>query len=257
MTAVFGPEYARAYDQLYRDKDYVEECGLIDRLFRAYGDGPIRSVLDLGCGTGSHAVHLAERGLEVVGVDRSDGMLESARKKASSQRTDGKVSFCQGDLRNFQVEQSFDAAIMMFAVLGYQLENRDVLAALRTARNHLRSGGLFVFDAWYGPAVLAQKPNERVKTIPTEKGQILRAASGELDVQRHQCKVSYRLWNLKGDRLLGQSEEVHIMRYFFPLELELFLENSGFSPVRIGAFPEFDKDPDERSWNVLGVARAV
>ena len=71
------------------------------------------------------------------------------------------------------------------------------------------------------------------------------------------CKVSYRLWKIEGERLAGQTEETHRMRYFFPLELDLFLESSGFIPVRLGAFPEFDRDPDTTTWNALAVARAV
>jgi hypothetical protein len=93
--------------------------------------------------------------------------------------------------------------------------------------------------------------------IPTDRCQILRVASGELDIQRHLCKVSYRLWKIEGERLAGQTEETHRMRYFFPLELDLFLESSGFIPVRLGAFPEFDRDPDTTTWNALAVARAV
>ena len=257
MTEVFGSEYADAYDILYKDKDYLEESRLIDRLLQTYGNEPVRSLLDLGCGTGSHALPLAQRGYEVVGVDRSARMLESAHKKAISGQIDGKVNFYQEDIRSFQVERSFDACLMMFAVLGYQLENRDVLAALRAARKHLRTGGVFIFDVWYGPAVLRQGPSERVKLIPTDRGQILRVASGELDVERHLCKVSYRLWKIEGDRLIGQTEETHLMRYFFPLELNLFLECSGFVPIRLGVFPEFDRDPDTTTWNVLGLARAV
>jgi SAM-dependent methyltransferase len=257
MSEIFGFEYADAYDHLYSDKDYVEECELIDRLLQRYGAGSIRSLLDLGCGTGNHALPLAERGYAVVGVDRSDNMLQSARKKAAGQQIDGNAKFYEGDIRSFQLEHLFDASLMMFAVLGYQLENGDVLAALRTARKHMRSGGLFIFDVWYGPAVLRQAPSDRVKSIATDKGQILRMASGQLDVQHHLCKVSYRLWRLEGDRLAGQTEETHLMRFFFPLELNLFLECCGFAPIRLGAFPEFDRDPDEMTWNVLGIARAV
>jgi hypothetical protein len=57
--------------------------------------------------------------------------------------------------------------------------------------------------------------------------------------------------------LTGQIEETHLMRYFFPLELNLFFECCGFALLRLGAFPEFDRDPDETTWNVCGVARAV
>lgn len=257
MTELFGSAYADAYDALYTDKDYGEESQLIERLLQTYGNGPTRTVLDLGCGTGNHALPLAQRGYEVVGVDRSAAMLECARQKAVSPQIKSKAKFHQDDICSFQVERSFDASLMMFAVLGYQLENRQVLAALRTARKHLRPGGLFIFDVWYGPAVLREGPSERVKVIPTDRGQILRVASGKLAIERHLCQVSYLLWRLEEERLVGQTEETHLMRYFFPLELDLFLEFSGFVPVRLGAFPEFDRDPDTTTWNVLGLARAA
>ena len=257
MSEVFGPEYADAYDDLYKDKNYTEECRLIDRLLQSYGNGTVRSVLDLGCGTGNHVLPLAEKGYKLVGVDRSARMLDAARQKLSNQRLSGQTVFYEGDIRSFRVEQSFDASLMMFAVLGYQLENRDVLAALRTARRHVESGGILIFDVWYGPAVLNEGPSDRVKSIATNEGQILRLASGQVDVQRQLCKVSYHLWRMEGDRLRGQTEETHLMRFFFPLELNLFLECSGFAPIRLGAFPEFDRDPDTTTWNVCGVARAV
>ena len=257
MRGLFGSEYADAYDRLYGDKDYVEECELIDRLLRTYGDGSVRNLLDLGCGTGNHALPLAERGYAVVGVDRSENMLQFARKKTANQYAKTNAKFYEGDIRCFELDQLFDASLMMFGVLGYQLENDDVLAALRTARKHTRLGGLFLFDVWYGPAVLRQRPGDRVKSIPTENGQILRLASGQLDAQRHLCKVSYRLWRLEGDRLKGETEESHLMRFFFPLELNLFLQCAGFAPLRLGAFSQFDREPDETTWNVLGIARAV
>ena len=257
MTAVFGSEYANAYDHLYNDKDYNQECELVDRLLRTYGDNSVQKLLDLGCGTGNHALPLAQRGYQVVGVDRSNDMLDSARKKAASQTMSGSVKYQQGDIRDFPLDEVFDASLMMFAVLGYQLENRDVLAALRSARQHMRSGGILIFDVWYGPAVLKQGPSDRMKTIRTEKERILRLASGQLDVQHHLCEVSYHLWRLEGKSLIGETEERHLMRFFFPLELNLFLECSGFVPVRLGAFPDFDRNPDESTWNVLCVARAL
>ena len=83
MTDVFGQEYAAAYDLLYADKDYDAECDLLERIFRESGR-PVRTVLDLGCGTGAHAVRLAQRGYEVVGVDLSEDMLRIARDRARS-----------------------------------------------------------------------------------------------------------------------------------------------------------------------------
>jgi SAM-dependent methyltransferase len=257
MIETFGSEYARNYDLLYRDKNYTEESRLVDCLLQDEGNGSVRRVLDLGCGTGNYAFPLARQGYHVFGVDCSAGMLESARQKAVPSQADGRLEFYEGDIRTFRLEESFDAALMMFAVLGYQAANSDVLAALRTARRHVRAGGVLLFDVWYGPAVLCQQPSERIKVIATDTGQLLRVASAELQIERHLCKVSYRLWRIEGETLVGQSEEVHLMRYFFPLELSLFLESSGFILLRLGAFPEFEREPDTTTWNVLGLARAV
>jgi hypothetical protein len=62
---------------------------------------------------------------------------------------------------------------------------------------------------------------------------------------------------LEGDKLVADTEEAHVMRYFFPLELEFFLQSARLASARLGALPEFDQDPSEETWNVLGVARAV
>jgi hypothetical protein len=145
----------------------------------------------------------------------------------------------------------------MFAVLGYQKEDTDVLAALRTAHAHLRPGGLLICDVWYGPAVLSLKPSERVREIPTEHGMILRYSSGTLDPLKNLCHVHIRLREIRGGDRIQEVQEEHTVRYFFSEEISSFLERSGFQLLRLGAFPEFDRDPDESSWNVMAVARAL
>ena len=257
MKEPFGSNYAGCYDALYTDKDYEAECDLIERLLSTYGDGKMGSVLDLGCGTGNHALPLARRGFELLGVDRSEFMLGQARSKAASLSAACAVNFHQADIRSVDVGRLFDAALMMFAVLGYQLANEDVIAALRSARRHLDRGAIFLLDVWYGPAVLFQRPSQRVRVIPTVDGKILRASSSELDTHRQICTVRYHLWKFGAERYLTETEEEHTVRYFFPLELKLFLEASGFTLIRLGAFPEFDCEPDETTWNVLAVARAA
>jgi SAM-dependent methyltransferase len=259
MTSkVFGEPYSSLYDSFYHDKDYEAECDLIEEAFRRYGDGPVRTILDLGCGTGSHAFSLARRGYQVTGVDRSPGMLAAARQKAASQPTgaaDYLPTFLESDLRNLDLGKQFDAVLMMFAVLSYQLTNADVLAALATVRRHTRAGGLFIADIWYGPAVLAQRPGDRVKVISTPQGQIIRAATGSLDVYRHLCEVGYHLWRLENDRLVRETRESHQMRYFFPQELILFLNLEKLRLLNISAFKNLDQAPGEDTWNILVIAK--
>jgi SAM-dependent methyltransferase len=248
---VFGPEYAGAYDDLYHDKDYVAECDLVERLFHEHADSGVKRVLDLGCGTGGHAVILAQRGYDVVGVDRSAEMLRRARERG------GPARFVSGDITGVNLEEEFDAVVIMFAVLGYLTSNAEVECALRAARRHLRSGGVLFGDVWYGPAVLAQRPSDRVKVIDTPGGgRVIRVASSELDTRRDVCTVSYHLWRLEGERLAGEVREQHAMRYFFEPELEAFLAGAGFDLRKIGGFPNVDDEPGDQTWNVAFVAVA-
>jgi len=257
---IFGQGYADLYDLLYSDKDYESECDLLEEVFRRYSTGPVQTILDLGCGTGGHALPLARRGYQVTGVDRSLEMLTQARQKAASGALSAGYSlptFYQGDVRNVDLGQQFDAVLMMFAVLGYQLTNDDVLAALRTVRRHLRPGGLFVCDVWYGPAVLAIRPTDRTKVIPTTDGEVIRAASSTLDVYHHFCEVHYRLWHLNGQQVASRGEELHRMRFFFAQELAFYLTCSGLQLITLTAFADLEEVASETTWNVLAVAMGV
>jgi hypothetical protein len=87
--------------------------------------------------------------------------------------------------------------------------------------------------------------------------QVIRVAAGDLDVRHHLCAVRYHMWRIEDGRLAAEVREQHRMRYFFPLELELFCTQAGFELVRLGGFPDLEREPDEGTWNVGVVARAV
>lgn len=252
MSGAFGGGYAAAYDALYADKDYDAECDLLEGLFRGSGVA-VRTVLDLGCGTGAHAVRLAQRGFEVVGVDLSDDMLRAARRRAGHAGSNT-ATFVQGDIRSIRLGRQFDAVICMFAVLGYQTTDVDVAQALDTVRSHLAPGGPFVFDVWYGPAVEAIGPSVRSKVVTTAEGEVERQASAVLQPESHLCTVSYRLISRPPGMPEGVTHEVHRMRYFFRDELELFLGAAGLSLQNLGPFPNMTAPLSSADWNVLATA---
>jgi SAM-dependent methyltransferase len=253
---LFSSAYADAYDLFYQDKDYESECDMIEEMFRRHAGGGVNSILDLGCGTGNHAIPLALRGYQVTGVDRSSEMLQHAKTKVQRQHTEPKKApqFIKGDVRCLDLAQSFDAVIMMFAVLGYQSTNSDLLSTIETVRQHLNPDGLFIFDMWYGPAVLTIRPGDKIKEIPTSDGKVIRMASGTLDVARHLCQVDYRLLKISGDRVVKDSTESHTMRYFFPMELDMALSFNKLKLESLTAFPNLEQAADENTWNALGLA---
>lgn len=255
MTDAFGSRYADAYDPLYADKDYAAECDLVQSLAARFGS-PAGKMLDLGCGTGRHAVLFGARGWRVTGVDRSAEMLAIARRRATEVGSRS-VHFESGDIRSVRLDGRFDVALLMFAVLGYQLADADVAATLATAGAHLRPGGLLFFDVWNGSAVEEIGPSLRTKTVAHGANRIRRRALGVLDRARHQCTVDYDIEWLVGETVTDSAHEQHTVRYFFEAELRHLLAAAGLEIVTSGAFPDFDRPISNSEWNALYVARLM
>jgi hypothetical protein len=69
--------------------------------------------------------------------------------------------------------------------------------------------------------------------------------------------VRYHLWRIVSGHVAAEVREQHPMRYFFELELELFLSGAGFQLIRLGACPSLEDEPTEHTWNVALIARAI
>jgi len=251
--------YSQYYDLLYRDKNYAEEADFVQRVLSRYGRDS-GSVLDLGCGTGRHAMALADIGFRVLGVDRSPGMVDEANRRRSDRSGSGStenLAFSIGDVTNWRCEQVFDAVVSLFHVVSYQLTNSDLLACFATARRHLNPGGLFLFDCWYGPAVLSQKPEVRIKRIGDDAIDVLRVAEPQLLPNENRVDVSYEvIVSEKGSESVDRFNEVHSMRYIFAPEVELMLQQSDFELIGSAEWLT-DRPLDESSWNCYFVARAI
>lgn len=254
--SVFG-NYARYYDLLYRDKPYKQEADYIRELILKHAPGA-KVLVELGCGTGIHAEHLAHAGMEVHGADLSDWMLEqaAARRATLAEAVAARLHFSHGDVRDVRLGVKADAVISLFHVMSYQSENADVLAMFATAREHLRPGGVFIFDVWYGPAVLTDRPAVRAKVLEDDEIKITRIAQPVLHPDRNLVDVQYRI--ISCDKRTGgysETDETHRMRYLFSPEIESFAAQAGFTVVdshewMSGRKPGFD------TWGVCFVCRA-
>ncbi len=253
---VFGADYAGCYDILYRAKDYAGEVDLVERLLGRHGAVGPHDVLDLGCGTGSHALPLAQRGYRITGVDRAPGMLAQARAKAATLSLSHTPEFIEGDVRQLDLGRRFDVALMMFMVLGYQYENADLVAALATLRKHLAPAGLFVFDVWNGLAVLAQRPGERTVEVRDGDTRIVRRTHTRLEPMAQLCHVHFDIERTDSNGTTT-CEETHTMRFFFPQELDVILRCNGMRLLQLASFPDGEGVPDETAWNIVGVAQAA
>ena len=249
-------DYARSYSALYQDKNYEAECDFLESIWRRFCQQPVRQVLDLGCGAGGHVFPLAARRYDVTGIDRSTVMLETAKLRAA-EFSGKQPRLLVGDTQTLRLDETFDAVVCMFAVLGYQTSNDALLSTLRTARHHLKLGSLFVCDFWYGPAVLKDHPTDRFKEVTDGDDRIVRLASPSLDTQTHIVTVSYQVLRLRGNVLVEETREAHQMRYLFKPETELLMQLAGFELVHFCPFAELDNAVSEDTWNVSAIGRAI
>ncbi|MCX5784956.1 MAG: class I SAM-dependent methyltransferase [Elusimicrobia bacterium] len=259
MSRVFGG-YARYYDLLYRDKDYAGEAAYIGKLFKRFGPG-VKTVMEFGSGTGRHALFLARKGYAVCGVERSAGMLRQAealvhRKRAGLALKGRAVpEFIREDIRSVRLGRRFDAVLALFHVVSYQIADKDLRAAFMTAREHVREGGLFIFDAWHGPAVLADPPASRSKIAGDAQLEVLRRAEPVIHPERAVVEVKYHLrvkWKAAGKR--EELRETHFMRYLFAPEVEGLANDCGFKILHSGQWLT-GRPLDGGVWNACFVLR--
>ncbi|AKF03221.1 DegT/DnrJ/EryC1/StrS family aminotransferase [Sandaracinus amylolyticus] len=249
---VFRAGYAELYDAIYADKRYDEEVAAFHRVVQRFDETPVRRVLDLGCGTGRHARALASSGVVVTGVDRSASMLAIAAARNAGVLG---VDFVHADIETFAIDAApFDAALMMFAVLGYLADDDALARALTNVRRHLRAGALLVADVWHAPAVIADPPVERALVLETPAGRRTRRARPTQDAARRTVTVHYALEDDRGREL---AREDHVVRYFDEPELRIALSRGGFELVHVGAWPAIESPPSSASYVACIVARAV
>jgi SAM-dependent methyltransferase len=241
--------YSTYYNLLYHDKNYEAEASYILKLLDDF-DCKGKSLLEFGSGTGIHGRLLANSGYNLVGIEKSESMVKEAVE------CDGFCCF-KDDIRFVRLDRSFDAVISLFHVVSYQTTNDDVNAVLLSANKHLKSGGLFIFDIWYSPAVVSIKPDLRVKRIENNHLKITRIAEPITIPNQNVVDVNYDIFiKYKEDDKIINISEIHSMRHFSLPELDLFCNNNGF--IRVGA-EEFltRKEPGSKSWGITVILKKL
>ena len=250
----FGELYSQYYDLLYQDKDYFAEVAYIDNLIKNHSNCA-KTILDLGCGTGKHVELLVDKGYTAHGVDLSEEMLDMAavRRKGKESR----LSFSQSNITQLNLNKKFDVVTSLFHVMSYQITNSALNKVFSGVKNHLNEGGLFVFDFWYAPAVLADLPKTTIKRLENEYIKITRIAEPKMHVQLNTVEVEYNVFvtKQKNEGEVLEKKELHVMRYFFDTELEMLCDKYNFSVEKKYNWLSNDS-PSINSWNVVWVLKA-
>ena len=136
------------YDAIYvgaRLKDYRGEAAALAGLIRQRQPDAV-TLLDVACGTGEHAKHLAaEFGFQVDGVDLEPGFASRAASKVPGGR------FHVGDMTEFALDSRYDVVTCLFSAIGYVRDAGSLRRALERFRAHANPGGLVIVEPWFEP----------------------------------------------------------------------------------------------------------
>ncbi|MCZ6680115.1 MAG: class I SAM-dependent methyltransferase [Candidatus Poribacteria bacterium] len=214
-------KFAHAYDRMMSNVDYVRWANYIEDLFRHYKCQP-RKILEIACGTGALTVLLAERGYEMWGLDCAEGMLTVAREKAEKRHLD--IPFIQGDMRNFELQQQFDAVLCIYDSINYAVDEDELESVFRSVSKHLDLSGLFILDVTTERNIVQHFHTQTFAENQDDYSYIWKNV-----YSRHNqiCHTSLTFFIREGD-LFHRFEEIHIQKIFEVKTVNRRLEQAGY-----------------------------
>lgn len=211
--ATYGDRIADIYDDLYQEMFDVE--GAVELLAGLAGPGP---ALELAIGTGRIALPLAERGVEVHGIDISEAMVAKLRAKPGG----AEIPVEMGDFADVPVEGEFTLVYLVFNTLFALTTQEDQIRCFANVAEHLRPGGTFVVECFV-PDLTRFDRHQRIGVDRLSQEEV------QLETTRH-------------DPVNQRSESVHVvlredgtklypvfLRYAYPSEMDLMARLAGLT----------------------------
>ena len=227
--------YAKKYDQEVFTQGTIGECDFLEKEFN-YNKS--LNILDVGCGTGRHAIELTKRGYNITGVDLAEAQLNRAREKAARENLN--VDFQQQDARQLPFNSEFDVAIMLCEG-GFPLMETDEMnfEILRSVTRSLKARATFIFTTLNGLFPLFHSVEKFLADNSDEENAVYR--SNTFDLMTFRDHNVTEIEDDDGNKLEVQSNE----RYYVPSEITWLLKSLGYRTIdiygaKLGAFSRND-----------------
>lgn len=217
---------AQCYDSFTEDVDYPAWADYVERHF-AKSRLPIRSVLDLACGTGSLTCLLAQRGYDMTGVDLSEEMLAVAVEKGRALPGEAPL-FLHQSMDRLDLYDTVDACVCCLDSVNYVTRPAVLKKAFQRVHLFLTPGGMFLFDI-NTPEKLMGLDGQMFMDETEDETCIWRA---EYAKRRRICTYGMDIFTRQEGDLWLRQEEVHEEYAYTPEELTAYLEEAGFTDIR-------------------------
>lgn len=218
---------ASSYDRLTNDVDYEATVDFYFQILQREGVRP-RTAVDLACGTGSVALLLARKGLQVTAVDMSEEMLTVAAQKAQDEENPPRF-VCQ-PLQELRLPRGVDLAVCALDSLDYILDPADCETAIKRIWKALNPGGIFIFDVNTPEKLRAMEG----QVFLDEDDDVYCVWRGEFDEETNICSYGMDLFQRQGN-LWERSFEEHREYAYSQSQLTGYLKNAGFTHIEVYA----------------------
>jgi len=213
--------YAETYD---REPFTHGTTGEVDFIEKEIDYNKSVNILDIGCGTGRHAVELAKRGYKVTGVDLSTTQINKARTKATAANVT--VTFLEKDARLLDFRNEFHLVIMICEGAFPLMETDEMnYRILENAANALEPGGKFIFTTLNALFPLYHSMEDFINTNMKEG----KSMGNRFDLLTFREYSNFEVADDKGVKKTLQCSE----RHYTPSEITWYLKNLGFENIGI------------------------
>ena len=153
----YNNEAVKNYDKFYSSKDYGLEVDFIEKITHGFTG---KSIIDIGCGTGTHSILMSTRGASFVkGIDISDQMIKAATYKSNELSN---INFENIDIESMTAGQ-YDIAVSLFNVVNHISDIGKLISFMSSINRNMVTGGHFIFDSWNGVAAIKDSPKVEKK----------------------------------------------------------------------------------------------
>ncbi len=251
---IYQGRHAELYDLFYSQKRYADEAAFVHDALQRCSQGATRRLLDIACGTGSHALELEKHGYEVVATDISDDMLVFAGAKAKN--LSSRVRFERQDMRTLDLPPPvFDGVICLFDAIGHVLTSAAIKDTFGGVWRHLRPRGLFILEFWHAAAIISRHDAVRARRFHTAQGEILRLSETTLDLAQQRAAVQHSIYEHRVDGTYGVAVETQVNRFFALQEMSDLLDDCRFDVVKYFSGYTPDETLTSDTWHIVLVAR--
>ena len=243
-------QLAKYYDKFYNWKKYEKEVDFFLRLFDRYGVRG-RSILELACGTGTHAKLFADHGYYVTGTDLNEEMLRLARRKVHRNAT-----FLKADMRNIgtAVGGQYDAVLCLFSSIEYNKTLADFRRTVQGMYDRTKEGGVAAFDNHFLREAMIDLHKQ---TIGFREGKLRGTRFSLTRVHGKTAKIYFDYIVSDGKKAVEVRNDIHEIGLFTFKEMRDVMVDAGFS--RVDVFGDFTfkrmKEADEKVRDYIFVGK--